>query len=282
MDTVVKVILGQSPMSEFDCHHLFDWTNDNNFIAPIIACLVYVVAIFVVIPRIRPEKPIFARHVFALWNFGLSIFSGVALSVCGPYLIRLWMKQGIHHLTCSDDMMFGELSEDSAWYGPVGFWMSLFMLSKFPELLDTFFLAWMDKPIIFLHWYHHITVLLYAWFAYASATPVAVFMGTMNYTVHTLMYFYFGASVYTKGLSFLRMPITVLQLTQMVFGVVATLMAYYYQEFDVRGCSKRYPNSNFFAYCGLLYFSYFVLFAKLFVDNYIKKKAKASKLTKQA
>ena len=50
--------------------------------------------------------------------------------------------------------------------GPTGLWVGLFIFSKFPELLDTAFLVLQKKRVIFLHWFHHTTVLLYCWHAY--------------------------------------------------------------------------------------------------------------------
>ena len=42
--------------------------------------------------------------------------------------------------------------------GPVGLWVGLFIFSKIPELLDTVFLVLQKKRVIFLHWFHHVTV----------------------------------------------------------------------------------------------------------------------------
>ena len=44
--------------------------------------------------------------------------------------------------------------------------MGLFIFSKLPELFDTAFLVLQKKKVIFLHWFHHTTVLLYCWHAY--------------------------------------------------------------------------------------------------------------------
>eukprot|EP00122_Pirum_gemmata_P011475 Pgem_evm2s10633 len=52
--------------------------------------------------------------------------------------------------------------------GPSGMWTTLFIFSKIPELFDTMFIVLRKRPLIFLHWYHHITVLAYCWHAYAT------------------------------------------------------------------------------------------------------------------
>lgn len=44
-----------------------------------------------------------------------------------------------------------------------GFWSTMFVLSKVPELGDTLFIVLRKQPLIFLHWYHHATVLVYSW-----------------------------------------------------------------------------------------------------------------------
>ncbi len=40
------------------------------------------------------------------------------------------------------------------------------------------------KPLIFLHWYHHVTVLLYCWHSYYEQTTYGLYFIAMNYTVH--------------------------------------------------------------------------------------------------
>lgn len=41
--------------------------------------------------------------------------------------------------------------------------LQMFVFSKVPELGDTVFIILRKRPLIFLHWYHHVTVLLYTW-----------------------------------------------------------------------------------------------------------------------
>ena len=43
-------------------------------------------------------------------------------------------------------------------------WHFLFLISKVAELGDTVFIVLRKSPLHLLHWYHHITVLVYSWY----------------------------------------------------------------------------------------------------------------------
>lgn len=285
MDGILKLVANAKilpspsffgPIEEFDCHPLLAWVRENKYVTPTLACIFYLSSIFVILPLIRWRKkedvPAWMTTAFAFWNLFLSVFSTAGFTTCAAYLVVVLQEKGLHYVVCSDSMMLGTREEGASCYGPVGYMMSIFMLSKFPELLDTFFLVAMHKQIQFIHWYHHVTVLMYSWFAYNSATPSAVLFGTMNFFVHSIMYFYFFASQYTRHLGFMRKPITMLQLLQMIVGVSMTAVAYFYQSDPEVGCSATYSNSGFFIFCICLYGSYLILFFKLYLDNYVFKK----------
>jgi len=101
----------------------------------------------------------------------------------------------------------------------------------------------------------------------------------MNYAVHSVMYGYFAvtATKYRKLVTPFAIFITLAQLLQMVVGMYVTVKAVLYQATG-NECHVNKTNSVL----GLLmYFSYFVLFSKLFVDNYLlKKKALIAKTEK--
>merc|ERR1719197_2386399 len=83
------------------------------------------------------------------------------------------------------------LPSDTWGVGPTGFWVMTFIYSKIPELIDTVFIILRKKPLIFLHWYHHVTVLLYCWDAYSTMAASGLYFVAMNYSVHAFMYGYY-------------------------------------------------------------------------------------------
>ena len=91
------------------------------------------------------------------------------------------------------------------------------------ELLDTLFIVIHKKPLIFLHWYHHVTVLLYCWHSYVTKSPAGLFFVVMNYSVHASMYgYYFLMAMKLKPKWFNPIIITCFQISQMIVGVSFT------------------------------------------------------------
>ena len=131
------------------------------------------------------------------------------------------------------------------------------------------------RRLIFLHWWHHATVLLYCWHSYGTQIATGLWFATMNYFVHALMYTYYGC----MGVERLRprvkkraIFVTLLQLAQMVVGIGVTVRAVLYQ-IEGEECSVNKTNSIL----GLaMYSSYFVLFGIFFVDTYVRSSSKAN------
>merc|ERR1711948_40997 len=159
----------------------------------------------------------------------------------------------------------------ASWYGSglSGLFVALFVYSKLAELVDTVLLLLAGKPVIALQWWHHSTVLLYCWHSYSVRIATGAWFACMNYSVHSIMYGYFAvtATKYRKRVVPYAIYITLLQLVQMLVGMFVTVKAVMYQAAGEE-CHVNKTNSVL----GLaMYASYFVLFFKLFVDNYCLK-----------
>lgn len=248
------------------------WMQDRPMI-PIVACILYVVLILVGRALFKNNPAWSWRKILAAWNFSLSLFSWIGAFRTAPQLYYNLTTYTLRDNLCDDPAaLYGS--------GSTGLWVQLFILSKFPELIDTFFIVIHKKPLIFLHWYHHITVLLYCWHSYVTTSPSGLFFVTMNYSVHAVMYgYYFLMAMKLRPKWFNPMIVTFMQLSQMFIGVAVTIFAFYYYNNPVEGrpCHIRKEN-NVAAF--VMYGSYFYLFAQFFVQRYFAVKVKGDKKKK--
>ena len=156
--------------------------------------------------------------------------------------------------------------------GPTGFWVMLCLISKMPELIDTVFIVLRKKKLIFLHWYHHVTVLLFCWSAYSTLAGSGLYFVAMNYTVHAIMYMYYCLQALERvPKGFPSYLITMTQITQMLIGTFVCGSAWYFMLSD-RVCHNDISN---LVAGGLMYGSYLYLFSDFFVKRFGVQEAKS-------
>lgn len=193
------------------------------------------------------------------WSLSLAIFSLIATCVSWGEFIYIVRRYGWHASAC-DPICFTSTT---------GFWAWMFTLSKLVELGDTAFIVLRKQKLIFLHWYHHITVLLYSWYSFGHCVAPGRYFVFMNVNVHTAMYTYYTAKA-AKLFSiprYVNMFITIFQTTQMAVGIGVNLYAL--RVLNAGGeCSTTYDNLRV---SFLMYFSYFLLFVHFFVQAYFMK-----------
>jgi len=225
------------------------------WIVPIVAICIYLFILFVAPQFISNAwKP---RPVIASWNALLAVFS-----IIGSCITVTTLLQGPTGLI-SQDFFSSVCSHAHYGYGYTGLFVFLFIYSKVFELFDTYWLILGNNKIICLHWYHHITVLMYCWHSYSVRTSIGLWFIAMNYVVHGIMYSYFFLSqlgpTARRFISKFRTIITFLQLTQMFVGTFVCVYA-----LSVEGCKANRLNAVF----GLImYASYFYLFLKFFLKS---------------
>jgi len=237
---------------------------ENNDWFPVFAVTVY----FFLIKggqRYFKNKPAWdLRMLMAVWNLFLAVFSAVGFTRMFPLLVHNLTTYTLKDNLCESPFhMIG--------FGTSGLWIAFFTVSKFFELFDTFFIVVHKKPLLFLHWYHHITVLLNCWHTWRKETATGIIFCVVNFGVHAVMYsYYFLMAIKAKPKWFSAKWITIAQILQMVIGVGTTLRAWAYLSFD-DGCNADL--SNILLTLGM-YASYLVLFSSFFVDRYVFKARK--------
>ncbi|XP_045621678.1 very long chain fatty acid elongase 6 isoform X3 [Procambarus clarkii] len=243
---------------DFDTLEKRRWMRENWMM-----CFYYIGAYMIVIyggklymqsrPRLELRLPLF------MWNVFLAVFSMWGAYRSAPELLYVLNKYGFRYSVCIPGPSFLDNRVG-------GFWNWMFTLSKVPELGDTVFIVLRKQPLIFLHWYHHVTVLLYAWYSYSDYIATARWFVCMNYLVHSVMYSYYAL----KALRFrvprwVAMSITTAQLAQMIMGAAVNIWAYQVKQAG-NECHVSYDNIKVSL---LMYTSYFVLFAHFFRRAYV-------------
>jgi len=215
----------------------------------------YLVLIYLFKKYMDTREPFELRRPLIVWNGFLSIFSILGAYRLVPAFIQLWSRSTLRETIC-----YAGFFEN----GTIGLWTLLFILSKVPELIDTFFLIARKRPLMFLHWYHHATVLMYAFYIQRDRMAGGAYYSTMNYTVHAIMYtYYFLRACNVRVPKNVAMLITSLQILQMVVGVFVTM--YLWTEL---GTDCKIHRNNVLA-ATIMYSTYFFLFARFFVKAYI-------------
>lgn len=247
----------------YDSDEWTKWT-DTHWVIPIGCVAAYLLFIGFGTMYMKDKEPFDLRMPLAYWNLFLSIFSFIGAMRTVPDLLYRLGSQPFLDTICPPAA--------STWgAGGTGLWVMLFIYSKVPELIDTVFIVLRKKKLMFLHWYHHVTVLLYCWHSYANLAPQALYFVAMNYSVHAVMYGYYFLMAIGAKFGWLRpSAITIFQISQMVVGVYIQMTAMYRFYFAHETCPDLSPSNVFWG--GLMYGSYFFLFTKFAVERYVLKK----------
>jgi len=242
-------------------------------LVPVVSVVLYLIMVFTLPKIMKNRQPFSLKTVVALWNLMLSLFSiAVFFGVFVPY-IQWYSDWGFYNTFCGvgmEQQIFGTKSG-------LLFWSYLFAISKYFELLDTFFLIIRKKPLSFLHWFHHATVLLYTWFAEYTHLSLGFVFIVVNAFVHSFMYFYYYLSeIGKKPSEKVALFITIIQISQMVFGIgaVGTGVYLWYQTGVYCLCDT--PELMLVA-AFLMYGTYLFLFLQFFVNRYFRKKSASAR-----
>jgi len=228
---------------------------------PVVLAMVYLITVFSLREAMKEKAPFSLQRPLMLWNVGLALFSMTGFYVLLWPTIQVISHRGFLHDLCTPD---AEMDNP---------WPLFFCLSKIPEFLDTLFIVLRKRPLIFLHYYHHIVTMFYCWDSYANRVATGGWFAFMNLFVHSIMYSYYAGAAY--GLRFSRITrqaITSLQILQMIAGTTLTIVA-------LNSCLdpiEYTPRVRLNLQLGLvMYFSYWVLFVKYFVEAYFQSKPEA-------
>lgn len=237
-------------------YHSKYWT----IVYPII--LIYLLTIFAIQRFMRDKKPFNLRGALFYWNIILAIFSIFGAFRSVPELFFTLKNLGLNHAICIQPHL----------QGVYGFWVVAFILSKFIELGDTIFIVLRKQKLIFLHYYHHVSVIFCVFFTVTRELSTLRWYVTQNYAIHSIMYTYYALrAIGVRIPKFVSILITSLQLMQMFVALFITIYAVNEKWIHSRNCFVDDAN----IWLGLVcYGSYALLFGNFFFQTYVRNGGK--------
>lgn len=236
------------------------WVVEHTWVAPLLS-LLYLLAIFGGRSWMRDRKPFKLRWCLVVWNASLALFNTITFIKIIPLMLTKWYQVGVVNSICS-----------SLRHEDITFWLVLLVYSRTADYGDTIFIVLRKSPLIFLHWYHHVTVCLYAWYnaRWGRVTDsVGFWLVCMNVFVHSIMYSYYmvKASGVVRVPKFVSQLVTTLQMCQFVIGLVCLLYGWWSHGQGY----ECYTSWGFVASGLFLYVSFLILFALFFYNRYLHK-----------
>ncbi|KAK6018154.1 GNS1/SUR4 family protein, partial [Ostertagia ostertagi] len=170
--------------------------------------IAYIVVIFTTKAIMTNFKPFQLTSALNFWNAWLAIFSTIGSLVTGYGLFYEIFHRGL----VSSYTHIGDY-----FHGYSGLLTFLFVMSKVLEFGDTILLVLRKKPLIFLHWYHHVLTMNYAIMSYSHDIAYNSWITWMNFTVHSIMYgYYMLRSMGVSVPAWVAKNITTMQILQFV------------------------------------------------------------------
>uniref|UniRef100_A0A915E021 Elongation of very long chain fatty acids protein n=1 Tax=Ditylenchus dipsaci TaxID=166011 RepID=A0A915E021_9BILA len=138
-----------------------------------------------------------------------------------------------------------------------GYWVWLFIVSK------------MFEALMFLHWYHHILTMIYAFYSYPLSPGFNRWGIYLNFFVHAFMYsYYFLRSMKIKVPGSVAKFITTIQIWQFIISVV--ILIHLGNLIFIKKVECDF-DPRVFAFAVFMDITYLVLFINFFLKAYVLK-----------
>jgi hypothetical protein len=197
------------------------------------------------------------------WNVLLSLFSLIGTVITLPFLVKCLYNEGLHNFLLETNPEC-----DYRLNNQISFWSALFVSSKLPEFIDTFLYVLKNgKQHIFLHWYHHLFTAFYSyWLVVRHDVPskFGIWMASLNFFVHTVMYAYYAVMEITEQGCWLRKLVNKYASFITTVQTLQMFIVMYVLGYDSLVLGNTLDHFGF-----AMYLVYAVLFANLFVGKYL-------------
>jgi elongation of very long chain fatty acids protein 6 len=224
----------------------------------------YVMVVFGTKYLMRNRQPFNLFVPLNAWNLFLAVFSIIGTIKLTPEFFGTLFAKGFQESYCK----LGTFIE-----GNNGYWVWLFIVSKMFELTDTVFLVLRKRPLMFLHWYHHILTMVYAFYSYPHSPGFNRWGIYLNFFVHAFMYsYYFLRSMKVRVPGAVAKFITTLQIMQFIISVAVLVHLCFLIYVKNVPCDF---DSRILVFAVFMDVTYLILFVNFFLKSYVLGGGKA-------
>jgi len=195
-------------------------------------------------------------HLVAFHNFVSCVGSLIMfLGLLSAILIRFF-ETSVWDMLCDPECLHRK--------GDLVFWCYIFYVSKFYELLDSYFLVLRKRELTFLHVYHHSVVIPLFYIYNVFDCFGHFFLCLTNTFVHVFMYYYYTLVTYHKTVWW-KKYITIGQMIQFWLDMIFTWQHLGFFYLGLKCTIVIWPIVLGHA----VGFSFFLLFFELFFQTYL-------------
>uniref|UniRef100_A0A914UXE6 Elongation of very long chain fatty acids protein n=1 Tax=Plectus sambesii TaxID=2011161 RepID=A0A914UXE6_9BILA len=244
--------------STFDYGAAKQWTHATEMFVVKLAAF-YVVTIFSIKYFMRDRKPFDLQLPLNAWNAFLALFSVLGTLLLTPTFFGEIFNKGLTDSYCKINRSYTD--------NRAGYWTFLWVVSKIPELVDTIFIVLRKKPLMFMHWFHHVLTGYFAFISYSADNAYMIWIVYLNYTVHAFMYsYYFLRSLRIRVPPQVARMITASQIVQFLITHVVMIHLAYITLVQGRQCDVTLKSYLVGAFMEL---AYLFLFSRFYYISYI-------------
>jgi len=184
---------------------------------PFGCAICYLLFCFIGYKMIRFQRAFDLQMNNLLWNAALCVISFAGMCRTLPLLLSVVYapSPSVYESLC----VLGNVYSD----GPGGLWVGVFVCTRIFQLLDTMFIILRKKPLQVVHWFQHVTMLIYCWDAFATRSPLLLGIAGANFTLNAIMYgslCLVALKLKVVNLSAVPLMITVMQICESFMGLV--------------------------------------------------------------
>jgi len=240
---------------------VWQWTlaTRESLIFHLLVCVVYDLSVRILKRYVDSQGP---KYKKPFWVESYRLFHNILLSS-----LSLWMFLVLLYETYQDGRYQSwntAACQTTPLRGSYGFANFVYLISKLVEWPDTWILVLSNKPVITLHWFHHMTTFTMA--ALTHNFPVGGY-ALINCLVHVVMYLH-----YAFPQKWARIFITSSQLIQFVWVLSVQIFGFISPK-----CHDMGPVFWEWVFCFGVVAAFFLGFIHFFIQEYIMVKPKSSK-----